>query len=172
MNTKQLKDVQGVLSRLATDKDAFSMLLEFERTLDNVELYAFDNWFNGEIVAGPQISRYWFTCVLMYPYKMMPDPEGALRLEKYGCQVSYEESVFKHPVKIKGKESYEDPYTKKAKIKKHKVWLVTIKMPRRFIDEEIDNAIAFMKDVEVDVTDIEAAYDADQVKGLKDDGTI
>lgn len=172
MNGKQLKDIQSVLSRLATDKDAFSMLLEFERTLDKVDLYAYENWFNGELVAGPQISRYWVTCVFMYPYKMMPDPEGALRLEKYGCEVSFEEDIFKNPVRVRDSSDYENQYNKKAKIKKHKVWLVTIKMPRRFIDEEIDDAISFMKDVDVDVSDIAKAYDENQIKGLKDDDSI
>lgn len=162
MNSKQLSDVQSVLARLSSDKDVFSMLLEFERTLDKVDLYAYENWFSGEIVDGPHVDRYWFTCTLMFPYKMMPDPEGALRLEKYGCKVFYEEDIFKNPVKIKSRDDYSNTYSKVAKIKKHKVWLVTIKMPRRFIDEEIDSAIAFTKDVAVDTADISQAYDESQ----------
>lgn len=159
MSDKQLNDVHQVLSRLSGDKDAFSMLLEFERIMDNIDLYTYENWFNGELVEGPSMNRYWFTCTFMYPYKMMPDPEGGLRLEKYGCKVQYKEATFKCPISVKGRESYEDFKTKKVKLKKHKVWLVTVTMPRRFIDEGINDSLAFMQNVDVNTDDISQAYD-------------
>lgn len=166
MNHKQTADVKNVLARVASDTTIMSMLLEFERTLDNIDLYAYKNWDAGEIVEGPDVSRYWFTLTLMYPYKMMPDPAGAERLEKYGCKVSYQENVFKHSVRIRSREDYADPTLKTAKIKEHKVWLVKIIMPRRFIDDGIEANILSARDVDVNTDDISQAYD----DGMVDEG--
>lgn len=161
MGEKQTKDIHNTLSRLSSDKDAFSMLLEFERIMDNIDLYTYDNWFNGELVEGPEMNRYWFTCTFMYPYSMMPDPEGGLRLQKYGCKVHFKEGTFKSPMTVHDRNDYRDFKTKKVKLKKHKVWLVTITMPRRFIDEGINNSLSSMQNVDIKTDDISAAYDGD-----------
>ena len=55
-------------------------LLDFERVLDELDLYAFQNWKFGELVSGPTISKYKVTCVFMWPEKLMPDPRGARSL--------------------------------------------------------------------------------------------
>src|SRR5690606_1880624 len=110
---------------------------EFEKTLDNCNLYAYENWMNGELVEGPDINRYWFTTTWMYPYKMMPDPDGGLRLIKYGCKVSYKKDYFLQPTKVLNTTDIDTTkgQRKAAKIDKHPVWLITIDMPRRFVDE-------------------------------------
>ena len=43
------------------------ILLEYERVLDEVGLYAYKNWRLGEIVEGPKLARYWLHVKLMYP---------------------------------------------------------------------------------------------------------
>jgi len=167
-------EIKGVLTRLANDVTSMDMLLEFERTLDNVHLYAYENWECGEIVQGPNITRYWFSCTLMYPFSMKPDLEGVKRLEKYGCKVSIKKDVFNNPVSILSKDSYSDQNSKKAKIKKHKVWLITINMPRKFIDEQIEDFVIGKNDVGVDTDDISTAYDKDIANkddlGMGDEG--
>ena len=40
-------------------------LLDFERVLDEVDIYAFKNWDLGELVQGPEIGRYSVTCTFM-----------------------------------------------------------------------------------------------------------
>ena len=52
-------------------------LIDFERVLDELDLYAFRNWPLGELVAGPEIGRYTVTCTFMWPERLMPDPRGA-----------------------------------------------------------------------------------------------
>jgi hypothetical protein len=37
-------------------------LLDFERVLDELDLYAFKNWQIGELVSGPVIGKYTVTC--------------------------------------------------------------------------------------------------------------
>jgi hypothetical protein len=62
-------------------------LLDFERVLDELDLYAFQNWEIGELVSGPDIGKYMVTCVFMWPEKRMPDPRGARRLLPFDCTV-------------------------------------------------------------------------------------
>ena len=153
--------------------DAFSsdnvldILMEFERTLDDLDIYVFKNWMKGEIVEGPKIDRYWITVTLMYPYKMMPDPSGAERLIDHGCKVWYGEDVLKHVAKITGPESYEPSETTgklQPKILKSKVWLVKITMPRHFVDEMQTDKVDTTGG-KVDMEDVTDAYD----ENLNDD---
>lgn len=170
-------DVRKTLVRLSNDVTSLDMLLEFERTLDNVHLYVYENWDKGEIVEGPSITKYWFTCTLMYPHSLKPDMDGIKRLEKYGCKVAVKEDIFNSPVSIRSNDDYRDQQSKKAKIKKHKVWLITINMPRKFIDEQIEDFVIGMNNVGVDTDDVSAAYDKDvtnqdelDLGGLGDEG--
>lgn len=152
-NTKEIKNLLAQVSGNVTSLD---MLIEFEKTLDNANLYAYKNWLSGELVNGPEISKYWFTTWWMYPHKLMPDPRGGMRLTKYGCKVKFSTDILETPVRIKGPSSYEESgdNSRAAKLKENKVWIVEIQMPRKFIDESI------LADLEgdVDVSEIEDAY--------------
>jgi hypothetical protein len=79
---------------------AMSTLLDFERVMDEADVYAFKNWIIGELVQGPVIGRYNAKCVFMWPYKLMPDPRGALRLTNIGCEVKFAKSSIKVPVEV------------------------------------------------------------------------
>lgn len=135
-----LESIKKTLTRVSKGNGILDMLIEFERTLDNAEIFAYKNWILGEVVDGPTIERYWFSVVLMYPYKKMPDPIAGLRLTKLGAKVNYRKGIFKKPTKIQGPEDWADPVTKKAVIEEHKVWLVTIQLPIKYINRGIDNA--------------------------------
>ena len=158
---KRVNDVLALIRRISGKVTALDMLLEFEKTLDHVSIYAYKNWINGELVAGPEIDRYWFKTTWMYPIKMMPDPEGALRLIKYGCKVYYAKDVFLQPDRVLKPEDAAGDLTaqpKKAKELRIPVWLVVIEMPRKFIDDAYDGILEF-EDEEVDIEDINAAWD-------------
>ena len=45
-------------------------LMDFERVLDEMDLYAFRNWKYGELVSGPNIGRYKVSCIFMYPERL------------------------------------------------------------------------------------------------------
>lgn len=170
--SRHLNDIKNKLSYLNSNINVLDLLMEFERTIDNANVYAYKNWINGEIVEGPNIERYWVTVKLMFPYTMMPDPMGGMRLTKYGCKLSYEKDIFEAPVRIRGKESYSDFSRKKAKLKKHKVWIVTICMPKRYLDERLLDIISSNDDensLDVNVDDVSAAYDAN-VESAEDIG--
>lgn len=155
-----LDDVYG-------SENILDILVEFERTFDDLDLYVYKNWMKGEVVEGPKIDRYWITVCLMYPYKLMPDPEGALRLVDHGCKVTYQRDVLKHVAKIKGQDSYEtDAQTGKLKAKliESPVWIIEVIMPRHFVDEK-QTAKVQAGDTNVDMEDVSDAYD----EGLNSD---
>ena len=80
--------VKGIM----TSDGAMATLLDYERVLDEADLYAFKNWQLGELVQGPDIGRYSVTCTFMWPYKLMPDPSGAKRLASIGCDLKFAKS--------------------------------------------------------------------------------
>jgi hypothetical protein len=138
---------------------SMSTLLDFERVLDEADLYAYKNWLIGELVDGPVVGRYSCKCTFMWPYKLMPDPRGALRLDVIGCKVTFGKSEIEVPVEV---QDYEDfvPGTRYPKMKKRKVWFVEIKIPIELMDDIKEGSID-LADQTIDLSDIEDAYNED-----------
>jgi hypothetical protein len=158
---KTINDTIATLKRVDENITVLDMLLEFEKTLDNASLYAYLNWMDGELVEGPHINRYWFTTTWMYPKEKMPDPRGGMRLIKYGCKITYAESTYKEVQRVLKPEDVvvgAQDRPKKAKVKEIPVWLITIKMPRKFVDES-QEGILRVGETDLDVEDVTAAWD-------------
>lgn len=138
---------------------SMSTLLDFERVLDEADLYAFKNWLIGELVQGPVNGRYSTTCTFMWPYKLMPDPRGALRLINIGCKVKIAKSNLEVPVEVK---DYEDfvPGTRYPKMKERKVWFVEIEIPLELMDNIKEGSID-LADSTIDLSELDDAYDED-----------
>lgn len=138
---------------------SMSTLLDYERVLDEADLYAYKNWKHGELVQGPDIGRYSAKCIFMWPYKLMPDPRGALRLIKIGCKVTFGKGEIEVPVEIK---DYEDfvPGTRYPKMNKRKVWFVEITIPFELMDDIKEGSIDLAGQT-IDLSEIEDAYDED-----------
>jgi hypothetical protein len=134
-------------------------LLDFERVLDEVDVYAFKNWEIGELVAGPEITKYRVACTFMWPEKLMPDPRGGRRLLPFDCEVSYRKVEMKIPVKIKDPSDYR-PGTQKARIIEKPVWLVEIVMPKSLMSDIRTGSIE-MEDQEIDLEELDQAYEQD-----------
>jgi len=172
------KSIRDTISNIYDGNSALDMLLEFESVLDSLHVYAYQNWSSGEVVQGPDISRYWIEVTLMYPERKMPDPDGALRLTKHGCYVFFQKEDYIVSVDIKSPDDLEarpDGEHKPKKVKQ-KVWLVKIAMPRHFVDEFKSEKIN-INGTEIDMTDVSDAYEqgldsAKEVKGEEDDNTI
>jgi hypothetical protein len=125
-------DVIENLSSIFENDKAFSILKDFERVIDELGLYVYDNWDEGELAAGPEVDRHWVKCTFLWPHKNMPDPAGGKRLLDYDCKVQYEKSHIIKPRQII-KPSDIRPGTKKGKLDKIPVWLVHITMPKKLI---------------------------------------
>jgi hypothetical protein len=134
-----LNNLKATTSR----NSALETLMNLESVIDHANIYAYPNWIEGEIVEGPHIDRYWVTVTLMYPHKLMPDPEGAERLLKHGCKVYYAKDELETAAKLKSPDDSEGqdnasgrrPGQTRAKMVKKPIWLVTIVVPRKFMDD-------------------------------------
>jgi hypothetical protein len=105
-------DIVKNLERIYDSDTDFQVLKDFERVLDEVDMYVFKNWFDGELAAGPHIDRHWVTVRLFWPREKMPDPEGGKRLLDYDCTVKYQKTNLVKPRKIRSsQEKSENPET-------------------------------------------------------------
>ena len=130
-----MQDVMDIIKNIESIYDSntsFQVLKDFERVLDHLDIYVYKNWKDGELCEGPNIERHWVTCCFMWPHEDMPDPMGGKRLLDYDCKVSYEKSHLIVPRKIKEPDDIR-PGTKKGKLDRKPIWVVTIKMPKRLI---------------------------------------
>ena len=94
-----IKDLLNNTKDIFMTDSAVNTLLDFERVLDELDLYAFAHWKQGELVEGPVYEKYFVKCTFMWPYKKMPDPKGAVRLSEYDCEVLFKQDFFEHPIK-------------------------------------------------------------------------
>lgn len=138
---------------------SLTTLLDFERVLDEIDIYAFKNWEIGELVAGPDITKYRVTCTFMWPEKLMPDPRGARRLLPFDCNIEYLRKEIKIPIKITDPSDY-IPGTKKAKLITKNVWLVEITMPKALMNDIRTGSIE-MEDEDIDLDELDQAYEQD-----------
>lgn len=130
-----MQDVMNVIKNVESIYDsntAFNVLKDFERVLDELDLYVYANWESGELAMGPRIERHWVTCGFMWPKNKMPDPMGGKRLVDYDCKVSYKKDYLIVPRKIKKPDDFRIG-TKKGKLDRNPVWIVEIQMPKKLI---------------------------------------
>lgn len=127
-------DVIKNVQTLSENNSAFKVLKDFERVIDELDIYVFKNWEEGELVSGPDVNRYSVKCEFMWDKDEMPDPEGAKRLSDYGCQVVYKKENILVPRKIKEPSDFR-PGTKKGKIDAYPIWLVEIIMPKKLMQD-------------------------------------
>ena len=138
-----IKNVEGIYE----SNSSFSVLKDFERVLDELDIYVYDNWEDGELAEGPKIDRHWVTCKFFWPRAKMPDPMGGKRLLDYDCKITYQKTYMIEPRKIRKPDDIR-PGTKKGKLDKKAIWIVEIMMPKKLISDmfgsyqEIEDMIA------------------------------
>tara|TARA_B100000745_G_scaffold273997_1_gene202737 strand:- start:1480 stop:1968 length:489 start_codon:yes stop_codon:yes gene_type:complete len=123
-----IKNVQSLYAIGPT----LDVLKDYERVIDELDVYVFKNWGEGELLEGPKDSRHFVTCSFMWPADKMPDPSGGKKLLDHGCKVVYKEDNLLKPREIKAPEDYR-PGTTKGKIDGHPIWVVEITMPKELI---------------------------------------
>lgn len=158
--SKAIKDVIENTKTITMTDSALNTLMDFERVIDELDLYAFKNWKMGELVEGPVYEKYFVTCTFMWPYKKMPDPRAASRLIEYDCEVYYARDTLEYPIKIKKPTDFK-PGTKVPKKGESPIWLVKIVMPKKLM-QEIHQGSLEMESGSIDMEDIEQAYETGQ----------
>jgi len=129
-----IKDIISNIEQIYGSNNSLNLLKDFERVIDELDVYVFDNWIDGEIVDGPRESRYFVECTFMWPKDEMPEPAGAKRLTEYGCRVQVAESKIAQVRKIRKPEDIR-PGTRKGKIDHKDVWLFKISMPKKLMSD-------------------------------------
>ena len=147
------------IRNLYLSEGSIQSLLDFERVLDELDMYAFKNWQLGELVEGPTINRYTVSCIFMWPEKLMPDPRGARRLLPFDCKIKFKKTRIKIPIKIKDPDDF-IPGTKKARLIEKPVWLVEITMPKSLMND-IRTGSVELEDQDIDLQDLDQAYEED-----------
>jgi hypothetical protein len=147
------------IRNLYLSEGSIQSLLDFERVLDELDMYAFRNWQLGELVEGPTVGRYSVSCIFMWPEKLMPDPRGARRLLPFDCKVKFKKTRIKIPIKIEDPDDF-IPGTKKARLIEKPVWLVEITMPKSLMND-IRTGSVELEDQDIDLQDLDQAYEED-----------
>ena len=132
-----MADIKDIIKNIETiygSNNSLKLLKDFERVIDELDTYVYDNWIDGELVEGPKETRYFVECTFMWPHDKMPEPKGGLRLIEYGCKVEVGESVFSKVRKIKTPDDIR-PGTRKGKIDQEPIWLVKITMPKKLMSD-------------------------------------
>ena len=125
-------DIIKTIQNVYENDPVFSVLKDYERVLDELGLYVYANWEDGELLAGPKIGRHFVECSFMYPRDKMPDPMGGKRLLDYDCKVTYKKDHLVEPRKIIEPDDVR-PGTKKGKLDKTPIWVVTIIIPKELM---------------------------------------
>ena len=158
------KDVIKNISTIYDSNTSLRILKDFERVLDELNLYVFANWENVELVRGPKVSRHWVECAFMWPKDEMPDPLGGKRLLDYNCKITYAKDTFAKPRKIEEPSDIR-PNSKKGKMENHPIWIVTIKMPKQLMFEIFKGSVRGKKDDHVDLESLYGGIDTEQNMG-------
>ena len=167
-----MKDIIDVIKNISEiyDSDvAFTVLKDFERVLDDLDVYVYDNWQDGELVAGPKISRHWVTCSFMWEHENMPDPMGGKRLLDYDCKVTFKKDKIIKPRKIRVPDDIRS-MTKKGKLDLLPICVVEIMMPKKLI-ADIYGGMKAMNDYELDAGSVPSIEDETQQADIDAEAT-
>lgn len=152
-----IKDILDNVEDLMITDSALTTLLDFERVMDEIDLYSFRNWKKGELVEGPEYEKYHVRCKFMWPKKLMPDPRGAERLLDYGCKITYQLTKLTESKKVTEPDDFR-PGTKFAKIIEKPIWLVEIVIPKQLM-VDISVGSLELEGSKIDLDDLDEAYD-------------
>jgi len=157
INIKEL--LQNIKDIYMTDS-SLETLLDYERVLDELDLYAYKNWKKGELIAGPIYDKYFITCKWKFNFRDMPDPDGAARLLNYGCEVSYKVDTFEYPIEVKSPDDFK-PGTKVPRLVSRPIWVVTVTIPKHLMSE-VEKGSVELENETLDKEEIESAEEEGQ----------
>lgn len=151
-------NIQGIM----TSDGTMSVLLDYERVIDEADVYAYKNWKLGELVDGPINKRYEVVATWMWPDDLMPDPRAGKRLTAIGCKVHFKKTTIKVPIKLKNPSDYK-PGTHYPRLIDRKIWLVNITIPKQLMNEIREGSVD-IADQTIELDDLESAYEKDYDK--------
>ena len=158
--TANIKDILTNVKDVFMTDSSLETLLDYERVLDELDLYSFANWKKAKLVEGPVYEKYFITCKWMFNYLDMPDPDGAERLLSYGCEVIYEEDEYEYPIQVKTPDDF-IPGTRVGKLVSEPVWVVSITIPKKLMSD-IEQGSIELENETLNQEEIESAIEQGQ----------
>jgi hypothetical protein len=122
-------DVIKNIEELYENNSSLAVLKDFERVFEELDVYVYENWIDGELAYGPRVDRHWITAGFMWEADKMPNPVAGKRLVELGCKVTYQKSHLLEPRKIRTPEDLR-PNSKKGKLDRKPIWIVEVQMPK------------------------------------------
>jgi len=144
-------DVIRNIQDLYENNTSLAVLKDMERVFEEMDMYVYQNWLDGELAYGPRVDRHWITAGWMWPTDKMPDPVAAKRLTELGCKVLYQKSHLIEPRKIRTHEDIR-PGSKKGKLDRHPIWVVEIQMPKKVAFDIYRGYMDKMKNEDKEIT--------------------
>lgn len=143
----------NLIDRFYDNSLLLDVTLEIDEFFEDIAcLYVYPNWFKGQLVAGPEVKKYWISVILRYEKGDIPDPEGAKVLSKLGCKVLYKKAKIKKAVKV---ESGTDLGPRnKPKLEDSYCWLVKVTIPKHFTTQEKIKSLEDASDL-IDIESVE-----------------
>jgi hypothetical protein len=138
-------DVITNIQELYENNSSLAALKDFERVLDEMNMYVYKNWSDGELAFGPKVERHWITASFMWPRDKMPDPMAAKRLMEIGCKIGYQKTHLMEAREIKTPDDIR-PGTKKGKMDRKPIWVVEITMPKKLVEDTYTGYMSKMKE--------------------------
>lgn len=135
-------DSSTTIQNLFDQDGLLDILLGIEEYFDNMDLYAYKNWINGEIVEGPIVEKYWVTITLKFDHDTFPDPVATKIFEQQGTKIfvrpDWEISPISHPRSNQDMQSLlgNGSYVRKPKDVKKPIILYKFQIPRRLVNPE------------------------------------
>lgn len=159
IDSPQWESIVDNIKGIMTSDGTVAVLLDYERVIDEADVYAYKNWKLGELVDGPINKRYEVTCTWMWPDDLMPDPRAGKRLTAIGCTVKFKKTTIKVPIKIQNPDDFK-PGTHYPKLVDRSVWLVNITIPKHLMDDIREGSVDIAGQ-SVDLDDLQTAYEKD-----------
>jgi hypothetical protein len=138
-------DVIRNIQDLYENNSSLAVLKDMERVFEEMDMYVYENWEDGELAYGPKVDRHWITAGFMWPKEKMPNPIAAKRLTELGCKISYQKSHLLEPRKIRVPEDLR-PGTKKGKLDRKPIWIVEVAMPKQIAFDIYKGYMSKLKD--------------------------
>lgn len=127
-----------LIQQLYRNKESLDIILTIDDLFDLLNLYAFPNWLDAEVVEFDTL-KYYTSITLKTPYNRMPHPKGAVLLTKFDCKVTYKETTeaVLRDVKFKNDLYYDKKADKdRPKVDKRKCWVINILIPNKLLKND------------------------------------
>lgn len=167
LDSPQWKNIVENIQGIMMSDGSIAVLLDFERVLDEADIYVYKNWMLGELCDGPVVHKYSVQATFMWPRTLMPDPRGAKRLATIGCKVKYKKTKIKSPIQVESPSDFK-PGTHYPKMIDRPVWLVNITIPQSLLNDIREGSVD-IADQTINLQDLDDAYQQDYDKESRDD---